>query len=367
MTRWILAALAVLAVATAAPAADAAIFKCPPCGQECDAIEFPAAGTCPNCGMTLVEAGTQARVAILIFDGVQIIDYTGPYEVFGQARFEVCTVAAAADTIVTAMDMRVVPAYTIANAPSPDVLVVPGGHVEDVIATPAVMDWLRASSASADQVLSVCNGAFILAAAGLLDGLEATTFYGLLNQLERTATKTRVVRDERFVDNGRIITSAGLSSGIDASLHVIEKRLGRGRAQAIAVHLEYDWNPDPDAGFARGALALVQFEHAPVLLDGLTNTLVSTAGDRDRWRVERDVATDLTAEALHRRFVGLIEEDGRLERAEGGAARANTSRWTRTAADGAHWRWTIGVEPAGEGTVRATFEVERTGETVSRR
>src|SRR5207245_8921403 len=101
--------------------------------------------------------------------------------------------------------------------------------------------------------MSVCNGAFILASAGLLDGLTATTTSGLIEKLRAEYPKTKVVDDRRFVDNGRIITAGGLSSGIDGALHVVSKMLGNGTAQAVALALEYDWRPG--AGFARGALA----------------------------------------------------------------------------------------------------------------
>jgi putative intracellular protease/amidase len=338
--------------------AHTAVFKCPPCGAACDDTTFTAAGACPACGMELIAEGTTPRCAILIFEGVQIIDYTGPYEVFGQANFEVYTVAATAEPITTVMGMRVIPNYTIANAPPADVIVVPGGAVEAATGNPAVLDWVRAASADADQVLSVCNGAFILSAAGLLDGLRATTFYGLLDALENTATRTTIVRDKRFVDNGKFITSAGLSSGIDASLHVIERRLGRGRAQSIAVHLEYDWNPAPDAGFARGALALVQLEDAPNLFQDLPATLVSTAGDRERWRIERDVTTDLAAAALQERFAAALAAQARWKRATHTKSGTAESLWLRPAENGGHWRWRITVAPAATGTLRATFDVE---------
>jgi len=101
-----------------------------------------------------------------------------------------------------------------------------------------------------------------------------------------------------------------------------------------------------------------------VLLEGLTHTLVSTAGDRDRWRIERDVMTDLAPASLQRRFDETLEQDGRWTR-DGGAG-ATESRWLGTAADGERWRRTIGVAAAGEGIVRATFEVERIGEAMSK-
>ena len=118
---------------------------------------------------------------------------------------------------------------------------------------PAVQQWVRESAKNAEIVLSVCNGAFFLGRAGLLDGLEATTFAGLIDDLQKAAPKARVVRNKRYVDNGKIITSAGLSSGIDGSLHVIERLFGKGDAQVVATSLEYDWRPD--GGYVRAMLA----------------------------------------------------------------------------------------------------------------
>jgi hypothetical protein len=166
-------------------AARADEYVCPPCGCAHDKEVFHAPGTCPSCGMQLVLKGSPAsmpmsyptarqRVAILIFDGVQIIDYTGPYEVFGQAGFEVVTVAAKPDMIQTSMGMKVMPHYDLAHAPKADVVVVPGGDgVAQAQQDPQVIKWIQDSAKDAQHVLSVCNGAYILARTGLLDGTKS--------------------------------------------------------------------------------------------------------------------------------------------------------------------------------------------------
>src|SRR5215218_6090584 len=198
------------------------------------------------------------NLAILLFEGVQIIDYTGPYEVFGHAwagekpAFNIYTVAEKSGPITTSMGMSVNPRYTFANAPKADVIVLPGGGVNDHLENRAVMQWVEESSKDAEVVLSVCNGAFFLAKAGLLDGLKATTFAGMIDDLRTAAPKARIVDDQRWVDNGKIITTAGLSSGIDGSLHVIEKLMGRGYAQRAALGMEYNWQPE--LNWARAAL-----------------------------------------------------------------------------------------------------------------
>jgi putative intracellular protease/amidase len=221
------------------------------------------------------------NVAILIFDGVQIIDYTGPYEVFGQARFNVFTVSAKGTPIKTAMGMSVTPAYSIENSPDPDVLVIPGGSVQATYEDTHVIDWIRARAATARNVMSVCNGAFILARTGLLDGLSATTFYGLIDEFRTFAPKVKVVTDQRFVDNGKIVTTAGLSSGIDGALHVIEKIRGKGKASAVAFNMEYDWRPD--SGYARAAMADRRLPDID-LPDGVRLESVDAKGDRERFQ-----------------------------------------------------------------------------------
>src|SRR6266852_4079568 len=175
------------------------------------------------------------KVAILIFDGVQIIDYTGPYEVFGSADFDVYTVAETTAPVTTAMGMTVVPKHTFADAPQPDVLVVPGGGVKATRDSAPTLRWIRDVTARAQYTMSVCNGSFILGSAGLLDGLNATTTSGNIDRMRAAFPEIHVVDDQRVVDNGKIITTGGLSAGIDGALHVISKMQGAGRAQQVAL------------------------------------------------------------------------------------------------------------------------------------
>src|SRR5262249_35009772 len=154
--------------------------------------------TCPVCGMTLIEESAAAalahprkKVAILLFDGVQIIDYTGPYEVFGGADFDVYTVAETKQPVTTAMGVTVVPKYTFVDAPQANVVVVPGGSVRAAQASATTLDWARRQTAHAEHTMSVCNGAFILGSAGLLDGLSATTTARLLENLRADFPKVK--------------------------------------------------------------------------------------------------------------------------------------------------------------------------------
>lgn len=293
------------------------------------------------------------NLAILLFEGVQIIDYTGPYEVFGQAvtpdgpAFQIYTVAEKLGPITTAMGMSVNPRYTFADAPKPDVLVLPGGNVNAHFDNPAVMRWIKDSSKDAEVVLSVCNGAFFLAKAGLLDGLEATTFAGLIDELRETAPKTKVVTDRRFVDNGKIVTSAGLSSGIEGSLHVIEKLLGKGYAQRVALGLEYNWQPD--GNWARAALPdrLVQVKPPGT---PRVEPLV-TQGAVDWWEKQWSVTTDLTPADLLAQISQTLETANKWTRDGNG--------WTFKDPEGRAWNGTAAVEPLSHGKLKLTLKIVR--------
>lgn len=167
-----------------------------------------------------VQASKPFKVAILMFDEVQIIDFAAPYEVFGQAKFEVFTVSKNGKPVTTAMGLSVNPHYSFANMPEADAILVPGGDTGKVMHDQQVLSWLKTQQVKVGHILSVCTGAHILAEAGLLDGKAATTFHRALDNFEKDYPAIAVKRQQRFVDNGQIVTSAGLSSGIDASLHL---------------------------------------------------------------------------------------------------------------------------------------------------
>jgi transcriptional regulator GlxA family with amidase domain len=241
------------AAAKARPGAPAAsgktVYVCPPCGQDCDQRTYDKPGVCPHCGMRLVaqsevQETKSATVAILLFNGVEIIDYSGPWEVFGAAGFVVHTVAPTSDPIKTAYGQRVLPDYALENAPRADIVVVPGGSISGALNDSRIIRWIQARSRDSQHVISVCNGAFLLAKAGVLDGLSATTVRGGIDQLVTFAPKTKVVRGQRYVDNGKVITTAGLSAGIDGALHLVSKIKGKEAARSTASSLEYRWYED---------------------------------------------------------------------------------------------------------------------------
>jgi transcriptional regulator GlxA family with amidase domain len=195
---------------------------------------------------------TTRRVAILIFDDVEVLDFCGPFEVFGVCGrygappppFEVFTVAEAVRPISARNGLSVNPRYALGDCPPADIVLVPGGWgTRREMYNDRIVAWVREQSTKVELLLSVCTGALILGKAGLLDGLEATTHAGAVELLREVAPRATLRPERRYVDNGRIITSAGISAGIDMSLHVVGRLLGAEAARATARYMEYDWAP----------------------------------------------------------------------------------------------------------------------------
>lgn len=196
-----------------------------------------------------MEQARQARnVAVFIFEQVEPLDFAGPFEVFitGSNRgqdFHVFTVAENDSPITALGGLSVNPSYTIVNCPKPDLLVIPGGWGSRIeMNNETITNWIREVSEDAEIVLSVCTGALILAKAKLLDGLRVTTNRRAIKELRVVVPDSTIVIEEaRYVDNGKIVLSAGISAGMDAALHVVEKLLGQDRAINAANIMEYDW------------------------------------------------------------------------------------------------------------------------------
>jgi putative intracellular protease/amidase len=242
---------------------------------------FPAPGTGVVRPAVQPTESKQVTVAIVLFDGVQIIDYSGPWEVFGQAGFKVYTVADKAETLTTRFDQRVIADYTFDNSPDADILLIPGGRGTLKAADkPRAIMCIHYKQKNARYVMSVCTGAFLLARTGLLDGLSATTYHDAIGNLSQVAPKTKVVYDQRYVDNGKVITTAGLSSGMDGALHLVEKIMGKGQAQFEALVLEYTWEGD-----AKPARAAFADRYLPAF-QALEGKVISIEGDLDHWNMQ---------------------------------------------------------------------------------
>jgi putative intracellular protease/amidase/YHS domain-containing protein len=182
-------------------------------------------------------------VVILVFNRMELLDFAGPAEVFASAGYEVSTVAATRDPVPCAGLITLTPRYTFADCPSADIIVIPGGNVREVAKDKRVIDWLVRASPAAEATLSVCTGAFVLAKAGLLDGKEATTHWGSIGALRKQFPQITVRDDRRVVDNGKVVTSAGVSAGIDGALHLVDRLSGRSEASKAARYMEYNWQP----------------------------------------------------------------------------------------------------------------------------
>lgn len=262
------------------------------------------------------------HVGIVLFDDVEIIDFAGPYEVFGAAGFGVTTVTVDGAPITTAMGLKVTPDTSFANAPPFDVLLVPGGGVREAERNVALLDFIRARTPAAKHVMSVCTGARILAATGLLDGREATTFHRALDRMAADYPKVVVVRDRRWADSGKFITSAGLSSGIDAALHLVEQLRDADTARGVALHLEYDWKRGQ--GFVRTRMA---DRYLPRGLDKAVQwpqdmqfAPLRSLGDERSWVDRNRIETAMPAEELLGRIAVAIDQLGSWKR-EGEAMR----------------------------------------------
>lgn len=188
------------------------------------------------------------NVAIVLFPGVELLDFAGPSEVFAVAHgkdgaaFHVYTVAQSKAPLSSMGFVTITPQYTLQDCPRPDIVVVPGGEVPSDDRT--LREWVQAKSKDAELMMSVCNGALVYAAAGMLRGLEVTTHHSTLQAVALLEPDARVFSNRRFVDNGRVLTAAGIAAGIDGALHVVERFCGEDVAWEAARAIEYDWRPD---------------------------------------------------------------------------------------------------------------------------
>ena len=199
-----------------------------------------------------------ADVGILLYDDVELLDCCGPFEVFTTASrvalrqgavaapFSLCTIAGEDRPVTTRGGLRLLPSHTLVEHPVIDILVVPGGVTAQAESDQRLMAWLRGAAKDAAVTASVCTGAFLLAMAGILDGRQATSHWEDVDELERRFPAIKVRRNLRWVDNGPVVSSAGISAGIDMSLHLVRRQEGEALALATAAQMEYDWTPNPD-------------------------------------------------------------------------------------------------------------------------
>jgi transcriptional regulator GlxA family with amidase domain len=188
------------------------------------------------------------NVGIYIYDDAEVLDFAGPYEVFAVAsrlgaegeKISVSLIGATGQTVRARNGFQVVPEHCIDDHPRLDVLIVPGGIHLAEIEKAEVIDWIRSVSADAKIVASVCTGAFLLAEAGLLDGLSVTTHWEDIADLRASYPALEVRENVRWLRSGRVATSAGISAGIDMSLALVSDLFGERLAASTARQMEYD-------------------------------------------------------------------------------------------------------------------------------
>lgn len=191
------------------------------------------------------------NVAIFIFEDVEVLDFAGPFEVFAVARdaedqrlFNVYTVSMDGETLNARNGLSINPTYSIETMPQPDILVVPGGRgTRPLIGNDAIRAFIQAQQPKLNKLLSVCTGSLLLADAGVLNGLQATTYHTEIDHLTQIDPSITTRAGERWVDNGQIVTSAGVSAGIDMSLYVVSQLFDQATADLTARHMEYEHWP----------------------------------------------------------------------------------------------------------------------------
>jgi putative intracellular protease/amidase/YHS domain-containing protein len=211
-------------------------------------------------------------VAFLLSEHAVIIDFCGPWEVFQDvnipgrqdAPFRLYTVAETTAPIRASGGMRIVPDYTLANAPAPKVIVIPAQSEPSA----AVLEWIRQSTKNTDVTMSVCTGAFVLAKTGLLSGKPATTYHAAFRPFAIQFPDIHLKRGARFVEDGNLATAGGLSSGIDLALRVVERYYGREIARKTAYDMEYQgqgWmNADSNQVYANAPVSTAEHPLCPV-------------------------------------------------------------------------------------------------------
>lgn len=189
------------------------------------------------------------NVGIYIYDQAEVLDFSGPFEVFSTASrlreddepFNTFLIGESGQTVYARAGYRVLPDYGFQNHPEIDVLIIVGGVHTDEMDKSNVIKWISHQARTSDIVASVCTGAFLLAQAGVLQSHKATTHWEDISDLMETFPKLEVVENVRWVDEGNILTSGGISAGIDMSLHIVSKLYGRDLAEKTARQMEFSW------------------------------------------------------------------------------------------------------------------------------
>lgn len=189
-------------------------------------------------------------VGIYLFDDVEVLDFAGPYEVFsiaelddGSKPFQVVTLSESGGLIAARNGLRVEAEKAMQAAPHLDILIIPGGEgaTSTEIHKKDVLSFIQEQAQKTEMTASVCTGSFLLAEAGLLNGKQAATHWMDIDEMEKKYPEVRMQRDVKYVDEGRILSSAGISAGIELSLHMVGRLCGEEVAKRTAKRMEYDY------------------------------------------------------------------------------------------------------------------------------
>lgn len=197
------------------------------------------------------------NVGIFLYNEIEVLDFAGPFEVFSTASrvssrisedsenlFNVFTVAEDQKSILARGGLKITPTHSISNHPEINLLIIPGGIVTDELEKNHIISWILNTSNSADITGSVCTGAFLLAKAGLLKSKRATTHWEDIDDLISMFPDIKIKKNVRWVDEGKIVTAAGISAGIDMSLHLVSRMANHKLALLTAKQMEFDWTID---------------------------------------------------------------------------------------------------------------------------
>lgn len=199
---------------------------------------------------------SQLSVGIIVFNEVEVLDFAGPFEVFSITNnqnsaskpFAVHIISQTGELVRARNGLLVKPGYSFADSPALDILIIPGGYgAEEIeIHNKILLNWIIEQAKKVQLLASVCTGAFLLAQAGLLDHKEATTHWMDIERLAKEYPKIDVQKGVKYVDQGRVITAAGISAGLDMSFYIVKRLLGADIARATAKRMEYDIAIDVD-------------------------------------------------------------------------------------------------------------------------
>ncbi|XDD45721.1 DJ-1/PfpI family protein [Leptospira sp. WS39.C2] len=191
------------------------------------------------------------NVGIFVFNHIELLDFTGPYEVFSvttnKSEENLCNtflIGNSTNQLVSVNGLKFLPDYSIDDHPDIDILVLPGGNgTKEEMFVKNSINWIKNVNKTCEYILSVCTGARLLASAGLLDELEYTTHHECFEELESICPKGKLNKNIRFTSKGKILTSGGISAGIDLSLHVVETLFGNEIKQKTMAYMEYgNWS-----------------------------------------------------------------------------------------------------------------------------